>query len=241
MSKIILVTGANAGIGFELTRLLAEKGHTVYLGARREASGKEAAEKLHQEGFKTVKPIVIDVTKLDTIKAAKETIESAEGHLDVLVNNAGIARFDADQNATTIDINVIRETIETNLFGNIQTTQTFLPLLRKSTNGVIANVSTDMASNSYMAGPEGVLHVVAYNTSKAAMNSYSIALAHELKKDNIKVNLVTPGYTSTKLNFHGQGGKSTVDGAKSIVPWALLDKDGPTGLFVDWNGKEFPW
>lgn len=92
-----------------------------------------------------------------------------------------------------------------------------------------------------MAGPNGTLHVVAYNTSKAAMNSYSIALAHELKKDNIKVNLVTPGFTSTKLNFHSEGGKSTVDGAKSIVPWALLDKDGPTGLFVDWNGKEFPW
>ncbi|KAF8180137.1 hypothetical protein BJ912DRAFT_981842 [Pholiota molesta] len=210
--EIILVTGANAGIGFELTRLLAEKGHTVYLGARREASGKEAAEKLHEEGLKTVKPIVIDVTKLDTIKAAKETIENAEGHLDVLVNNAGIARFDADQNATTIDIN-------TNLFGNIQTSQTFLPLLRKSPNGVIANVSTDMASNSYMAGPEGVLH-------QGRHELVLIALAHELKKDNIKVNLVTPGYTSTKLNFHGQGGKST---------------DGPTGLFVDWNGKEFPW
>ncbi|KAF8170948.1 hypothetical protein BJ912DRAFT_996463, partial [Pholiota molesta] len=188
------------------------KGHTVYLGARREASGKEAA------GLKTVKPIVIDVTKLDTIKAAKETIETAEGTLMHRQIRRG-------SNATTIDIN-------TNLFGNIQPRKPSFPP-RKSSNGVIANVSTDMASNSYMAGPEGVLHVVAYNTSKAAMNSYSIALAHELKKDNIKVNLVTPGYTSTKLNFHGQG--------ERVPSLGSSGQDGPTGLFVDWNGKEFPW
>ncbi|KAF9485824.1 NAD(P)-binding protein [Pholiota conissans] len=241
MSKVILVTGANAGIGFELTRLLAEKGHTVYLGARNEVSGKEAAEKLHKEGLKTVKHVLIDVTKLPTIKAAKETIEGAEGYLDVLVNNAGIAKFDSDQNATTIELATIRETMETNFFGLIQTTQTFLPLLRKSSNGVIVSVTSDMASNAYMAAHTGPLHLVAYNTSKAAMNSYSIALAHELKKDNIKVNLVTPGYTSTKLNFFGDGGKSTLDGAKSIEPWALLEKDGPTGKFVDWNGKDFSW
>lgn len=73
------------------------------------------------------------------------------------------------------------------------------------------------------------------------MNSYSIALAHELKKDNItKVNLFTPEFTSNKLNFYREGGKSIVDGAKSIVPWALLDNNGPTGLFVDWKGGEFP-
>jgi NAD(P)-dependent dehydrogenase (short-subunit alcohol dehydrogenase family) len=148
-----------------------------------------------------------------------------------------------DQNATTIDVALIRETIETNLYGLIETTKAFLPLLRKSTTGapVILNVSTDMASNSYQARPDASIHVVAYNTSKAAANSYTIALAHELKPEGFKVNAVTPGFTSTKLNFFGQGGKSPQDGAKVLLPWALLGKDGATCLFVNDRGEEFPW
>jgi NAD(P)-dependent dehydrogenase (short-subunit alcohol dehydrogenase family) len=114
-----------------------------------------------------------------------------------------------DQNATTIDVTLIRETMETNLYGLIETTKAFLPLLRKSTTGapVILNVSTDMASNSYQARPDAGIHVVAYNTSKAAANSYTIALAHELKSEGFKVNAVTPGFTSTKLNFFGRAGR----------------------------------
>jgi NAD(P)-dependent dehydrogenase (short-subunit alcohol dehydrogenase family) len=128
-----------------------------------------------------------------------------------------------------VSLSVIRQAFEPNFFGMIQTTITFLPLLRKSSQAVILNVSTDMASNTLQSKPDSKLHVVAYNTSKAAANSYTIALAHELKAENIKVNAVTPGFTSTKLNFFGQGGKSTRAGAEILVPWALLDKDGPTG------------
>jgi len=240
-SKVILVTGANAGIGYELVKLLGEKGHIVYLGARNEVSGKEATEKLHSEGFKTVKFVQIDVTKLPTIQTARDTIEKAEGKLDVLVNNAGIAKFGSDENATTVALDTIRDAMETNFYGLIQTTQTLLPLIRKSTNGVIVNVSTDMASNTYQARPEAALHVTAYNTTKAAANSYAIALAQELKKENIKVIAVTPGFTTSKLNHHAPGGKTTKEGAESILRWALVDKDGPTCKFYDWNGKEFPW
>jgi NAD(P)-dependent dehydrogenase (short-subunit alcohol dehydrogenase family) len=146
-----------------------------------------------------------------------------------------------NQNATSIDLDTIRDAMETNFYGLIQTTITLLPLIRKSSNGVILNVSTDMASNTYQARPEAQLHLVAYNTSKAAMNSYSIALAHELKNEGIKVNVVTPGFTTTKLNHNAPGGKTTKEGAESLVPWTLLDKNGPTGKFFDWDGKEFPW
>ncbi|KAF9521633.1 hypothetical protein CPB83DRAFT_878463 [Crepidotus variabilis] len=225
MSKIILVTGANAGIGFELVQLLAEKGHTVYLGARNPTSGKEAQEKLIEGGSKTVKFVEIDVAKLPSILAARQEIESTEGKLDVLINNAGIAKMD------------------TNLYGLIEATKAFVPLLRKSTTGapVILNVTTDMASNAFQARPNSALHFVAYNTSKAAANSYTIALANELKKDNFKVNAVTPGFTSSKLNNFGQGGKSTRDGASVLLPWALLGKEGQTGLFIGEDQKEFPW
>ncbi|PFH54003.1 hypothetical protein AMATHDRAFT_53720 [Amanita thiersii Skay4041] len=240
MSKVILVTGANTGIGFELVRLLAQKGHIVYLAARNESAGREAVTKLVKEKL-NVKFVLLDVTSASTIKEAKSLIEQNEGKLDVLVNNAGVAQMDKDQNATTIDVSVIRETVEVNLFGLVQTTTTLLPLLRASSQAVILNVTTDMASNSKQAEPDSSLHFVAYNTSKAAANSYTIALAHELRKEGIKVNAVTPGFTSTKLNFFGQGGKSVRQGAEILLPWALLGKDGPTGLFIDENGKEMAW
>ncbi|KAF8817079.1 NAD(P)-binding protein, partial [Phlegmacium glaucopus] len=231
MSKVILVTGANSGIGFELVRLLAEKKHTVYIGARNETAGKEAQAKLHADGLKTVKYVNLDVTKPGTIEAAKETIDQAEGKLDVLVNNAGISKFGEDQNATSLSLAPVREAMETNFFGLVQTTIALLPLLRKSTNAVVLNVSTDMASNTYQARPNAGLQFVAYNASKAAANSYTIALAQELRKEGIKVNAVTPGFTTSKLNNYLEGGKTMRASAEVLLPWALLDSekgDGPT-------------
>ena len=140
----------------------------------------------------------------------------------------GVAKLEENQNPTNLSLSPVRETMETNFFGLIQTTLAFLPLLRKSTNAVILNVSTDMASNSNQAGPNGLMHCVAYNTSKAAANSYTIALAQELKREGIKVNAVTPGFTSTKLNDYREGGKSIREGAEVLLPWALLEKNGPT-------------
>ncbi|KAG6900314.1 hypothetical protein C0993_012746 [Termitomyces sp. T159_Od127] len=243
MSKIILVTGSNAGIGFELVRLLAQKGHIVYLAARNEASGLKAQAQLKEEGF-NVKLVQLDVTDIKSVIAAKDTIEKAEGKLDVLVNNAGMlvvlwrhwthhpslgtGLLDKDQNATTVSLDVIREAFEPNFYGLIQTTQAFLPLLRKSSRASILNVTSDMASNSHQSKSDH-LHVVAYNTSKAAANSYTIALAFELRKEGIKVNAITPGFTSTKLNNFREGGKPVKAGAESILPWVLLEDDGPTG------------
>ncbi|TFK27647.1 oxidoreductase [Coprinopsis marcescibilis] len=245
MSRVILVTGANAGIGYELVKLLAEKGNKVYLGARNPKSGREAAEKIAAEGFKDVHFIQIDVTDLSTIEATRDHIANADGHLDVLVNNAGIGELHRPQTAPTLDLAVLRTTTETNLFGLIQTTTTLLPLIRKSSNGVILNVTSDMASNTIQAKPNAIMNqAAAYNISKAAANAYTIALARELKdveKTDIKVNTVTPGYTSTKLNGFGVGGKSVKAGAEILLPWALLEKDGPTCLFIAASGKESAW
>jgi NAD(P)-dependent dehydrogenase (short-subunit alcohol dehydrogenase family) len=205
--------------------------------------------KLNADGLNTVKFVRIDVTDLATIQAAKETIDQAEGKLDVLVNNAGtffpsyqpsdlqadsssgIGKLEENQNATTISLSTIREAMETNFFGLVQTTIAFLPLVRKATNAVILNVTIDMASNTIQSRPGAIMHVVAYNTSKAAANSYTIALAQELKAEGIKVNAVTPGFTTTKLNQYHPGGKTMKAGAEALLPWALLDKDGPTCMF----------
>jgi NAD(P)-dependent dehydrogenase (short-subunit alcohol dehydrogenase family) len=263
MSKTILVTGANTGIGFALVRLLAEKGHTVYLGARNEHAGKEAVcvfmftlmpysytheifrDQLHADGLTSVKLVYLDVTDAATIHAAKETIEKAEEKLDVLVNNAGTSsihklqtifrtyisspgiHIEADQNPATMAVSTFRGTMEVNFFGVVQTTVILLPLIRKSMNGgVIVNVSSTLGSNAIQAehvrnppigsgGSSSRFLRTAYSSSKAALNSYTIALAHELKGEGIKVNAVSPGLTSKA-------------GAEVLVPWVLLEKDGPT-------------
>ena len=145
-----------------------------------------------------------------------------------MILRTAIGSFGRDQNACTADVSAIRDCLEVNLIGLVQTTITFLPLLRASPQAVILNVSSELASNSSQASPNARIHVVAYNTSKAAVNSYTIALAQELKKEGIKVNAVTPGLTTTKLNNFHPGGKTTRQGAESLVPWALLDMDGPT-------------
>ncbi|KAK0202747.1 hypothetical protein DFS33DRAFT_1385118 [Desarmillaria ectypa] len=242
--RVILVTGSNTGIGYDIVRLLAEKGHTVYLASRKENAGKEAQAKLKKEHNLDAKFVQLDITDEASVKAAKETIEKAEGRLDTLVNNAGMSYLSEPQQASTVSLTTIRNAFEPNFYGLIQTTQAFLPLLRAAPKGYacIVNNTTDMASNAHQAGPRSSLHVVAYNTSKAAANSYSIALAKELEEEDIKVNVVTPGFTTTKLNGFRPGGKTTEGGASVLVPWALLGPEdkGKTCLF--WSDKgEFLW
>ncbi|KAK0204333.1 hypothetical protein DFS33DRAFT_1384601 [Desarmillaria ectypa] len=242
--RVILVTGSNTGIGYDLVRLLAEKGHTVYLSSRNETAGKKAQTKIKEDHSLDVKYVQLNVTDIASVQAAKETIHKAEGRLDTLVNNAGMSYMSEPQQASTVALDVIRKTFEPNFYGLIQTTQTFLPLLRASpkSHACILNVSTLMASNATQAAPGSGMHVVAYNTSKAAMNSYSIALAKELEDEGIKVNMISPGFISTKLNGYAPGGKTTAEGASVLVPWALLgpDDNGKTCQF--WRGNEqLPW
>ena len=144
------------------------------------------------------------------------------------VQNQNLVNLVQKQNATSLSLAPVRETMETNFFGLIQTTVAFLPLLRKPTHAVVLNVSTALGSNTLQARPSASLHAVGYNTSKAAANSYTIALAQELKGEGIKVNAVTPGFTATKINHYHGAAKPVRAGAESLLPWALLEKDGPT-------------
>lgn len=194
---------------------------------------------LHSEGLSTVKSISIDVTQPSSIKSAKDTIENTEGRLDVLVNNAGIAMMDEDQSAVSPSIEAVRAIMNTNFYGTIETTVAFLPLLRKSTHTpVILNVSSAYGSNT-QSQLDNRPKFVGYRASKAAINSYTIALAMELKEEGFKVNSVTPGITATKMtrNF----GQPVRVGGLAMLPWALIDKDGPTGKFFGSDGKELPW
>lgn len=186
---------------------------------------------------------MLDVNNLAIIESAREKIERAEGRLDVLVNNAAIAKFEENQHPSSIAESTLRGVMETNFFGLVQTTSVFIPLMRKSPIPVILNVSSALGSNTVQshATPRLGRPVVAYRASKAAVNSYTIALSQELKSEGFKVNTITPGLVSSRINHFAKEGKSLREGALSLLPFALLDKDGSTGKFFDWEGNEMPW
>lgn len=158
----------------------------------------------------------------------------------------GVANTELNQYPATLLLSTVRGVMEVNFFGAVQTTVTLLPLMRKSTNGgAIVNVTSMMGSNSFQANPTRTFRssplyaFSAYSMSKAALNSYTIALSHELKAEGIKVNTVSPGHTATKMSTYN--GKTTRAGAEVLLPWVLLEKDGPTGTrpesAVDISGR----
>ncbi len=239
--KIALITGANKGIGLETARQLAQKNITVLIGARDEAKGEEAIAELRKEGFEA-RAIAIDVTKSESIRKAAAQVEKEFGHLDILVNNAGVMLDDEDRKVSEQSLDVWRDTFGTNFFGLIETTQAFLPLLRKSDAGRIVNLSSILGSITLHAKPGSPVYdnkVAAYNVSKSAVNAYTVQLAYELKDTKIKVNAAHPGWVKTDMG--GEGAMMEIaDGAKTSVQLATLSADGPNGAFLH-EGAPLPW
>lgn len=236
-AKIALITGANKGIGFEVSRQLAAKGYTVLLGVRDMKLGEAAAAKLQGD----VSVIHIDLASPETSIAAAKEIESKYGVLDVLVNNAGTVDW-TDGPPSTTKIDAVRKIFDTNFFGTIEVTQAFLPLLKKSTGGAIVNVSSGLGSLQQNGDPEWPyvqFKALGYCSSKAALNMMTVQLAWELRDTPIKVNSADPGYTATDLNDHG-GPQTVEEGSEAIVRLATLDASGPNGSFYDRNGV-VPW
>jgi NAD(P)-dependent dehydrogenase (short-subunit alcohol dehydrogenase family) len=244
--KTVLITGANKGIGLETAKQLSAAGLFIYLGSRDIEKGKAAEKELKEGGFKNIKAIPIDVTDISSISLAKTIIEEEKGHLDILINNAGISG-QVPQYATETDIEHYEQVMDTNFYGVIRVTQVFLDLLRKSSAPRIVNVSTSVASLTLQSNPEWPAYNYAkytvYGSSKAAMNMYTVHLAYELRETAFKINAVCPGFTKTEFtNFNG--GEVT-DAAKRIIRYALTDQSGPTGKFFSEETNpetgEIPW
>jgi NAD(P)-dependent dehydrogenase (short-subunit alcohol dehydrogenase family) len=226
MTTVSLVTGGNRGIGREVGRQLAERGHTVVLTARSADAAASAARPLNAE------PLPLDVTDPASVAAAARWTSDRYGKLDVLVNNAAIS-YDTWQQAAGADLAVVREAAETNLYGPWLMVQEFLPLLRASGHGRIVNVSSEAASLASMGSG-----TPAYTASKVALNALTRMLAAELRGDRILVNAVCPGWVATDMG--GPGGRPVADGAASVTWAALLPDDGPTGGFFR-DGHPLPW
>jgi NAD(P)-dependent dehydrogenase (short-subunit alcohol dehydrogenase family) len=241
MEKVVLVTGANKGIGFEVSRQLGRAGFTVLLGARDTARGEEAAKKLRGEGL-DVRFVKADLNQaVESGTALARQIGEEFGHLDVLVNNAGIADRE-DGPASSVGIETLRRTFETNFFGTVALSQPLLPLLRAAERARIVNVSSGLGSITINNDPNTPFYhvkILGYNASKVALNMFTVDLAYDLRDTKIKVNSVSPGFVDTDMNNH-TGTDTVEEGAIEIVRLAQLPDDGPTGSFIHKDGT-YPW
>jgi NAD(P)-dependent dehydrogenase (short-subunit alcohol dehydrogenase family) len=230
--KIALVTGGNKGIGLEICRQLARKGIEVILTSRDGNRGEKAAQTLQREGLETAF-LQLDVTDPESVGRCAANAEKKFGRLDILINNAGV-RFDRDLAIMDLKLDVLRKTVETNIYGPFLVCQAFLPLMKKSGGGRIVNVSSGMGALAKMKNDSP-----SYRISKAGLNALTRIFADELKDAGILVNTVHPGWVKTEMGTQAAA-KTVEEGADTPVWAALLPDGGPSGEFF-FERKTHPW
>jgi NAD(P)-dependent dehydrogenase (short-subunit alcohol dehydrogenase family) len=226
-----LITGGNKGIGFETARRLIEAGHTVWIGSRDSERGRRAAESL---GAAFVQ---LDVTDEASVAAAVETIRDRAGHLDILINNAGILGDVVSPEDMTVE--QLRAVYETNVFGVVRVTNAFLPVLRQAENPSVINVTSGLGSFTMIHDPERIesqYPLAAYGSSKTAVTMLTMQYAKTTP--DVRFNAVDPGQTAT--DFTGQLGHAVREGADAAVRVATLGDVTPTGTVTDRDGT-LPW
>lgn len=230
--KVALVTGANKGIGFAIAKELGGMGFRIALGARDDTRRNAAVEKLREDGIEAF-GVALDVTSDLSVTAAAATIEQEAGRLDVLVNNAGIGgrSDDGRQDPTQLDLDVLRQVLDTNVFGTVRVTNALLPLLTQSDAPRIVNVSSNMGSLALQTGPQ----LAAYAPSKTMLNSMTAQYARRLSDTDVIINACCPGYVATDFTGHASD-RSPAEGAAIAVALATLPDSGPRGGFFDDNG-----
>lgn len=230
--RVAVVTGANRGLGLALVRALAKQGLHTVLTARDASAAEAAAAPLTAEGL-SVSAHELDVTSISSVSRAISDITYEHGRLDVLVNNAAVA-IDRGRAAGTLDLERVRATFDSNLFGAWRCIGAVLPTMQDQRYGRVVNLTTHMASLSTMTAGSP-----AYRISKTALNALTRVLADELREHNILVNAASPGTVTTRMNY-GSATQQPEQAAGTLVWLATLPDDGPTGgLF---HGRDpLPW
>jgi NAD(P)-dependent dehydrogenase (short-subunit alcohol dehydrogenase family) len=228
---VILVTGGNRGIGFEICRQLASRGAQVVLTARNAEAGRKAVEKLAAQKL-TAQFHPLDVTSSESAGALRDFLERTFGRLDVLINNAGIISDD-EASGLEVKLSTVRTTLETNTLGPLQLSQTLAPLLKRSRAGRIVNMSSGMGALSDMSGG-----YAAYRISKVALNAVTGILAAELR-GAIAVNSMCPGWVRTEMG--GANAERDVSQGADTAVWLALDAPQDlSGKFLR-DRKVIPW
>lgn len=248
--RVVLVTGANQGIGLQIAKDLAAHDFIVLVGSRDLTRGEAAAKEVGKNAI----ALQLDVTDQASIAAAAQRIRKEAGRLDLLINNAAISntRRQPDQpieeyakttRTSNVSLEEMRAVWDTNVFGVLAVYQAMLPLLREAPFARIVNVSSGVGSLATNLNPEFAYRSIfgpVYPASKTALNALTVAMAIELEPEGIKVHAVSPGFTKTNLN--GFAGTDTVEqGAREVVRVSLLGPDSPTGTFTRWEGETIPW
>jgi len=248
--RVALITGANQGVGYQVAKELVVHGFSVLVGSRSFEKGEAAAKEIGTDAH----ALQLDVTDQVSITAAAERIRNEFGRLDVLVNNAAISNTSKlrDQSIeeyakltrpSNVSLAEVRAVWETNVFGVLAVYQAMLPLLRESPAANIVNVSSAVGSLTLNANPAYHSHKMfgpVYPASKAAFNVMTLAMMVELESTEIKVRLVSPGFTKTNLNNYA-GTQTVEEGSREVVRVALLGPDDPTGTFTRWENEPIPW
>ena len=230
-SPVALVTGANKGIGSETVRRLVDAGYRVHLAARDGGRGRAAAAAVGA-GF-----LQLDVTSDESVSRAAEEVARQDGHLDLLVNNAGITGPQRDVH--DLDGDDATAVLLTNVVGYVRVIHAFLPLLERSEDPRIVNVSSGLGSFGLFHDPDRIESRVPaplYAASKAAINMLTARYAQLLP--HVRVNAADPGMTATDLS--GGQGHAVEAGTDAIVALATGGADSPTGAFQDRDGA-LPW
>ncbi|WIB58885.1 SDR family NAD(P)-dependent oxidoreductase [Curtobacterium sp. MCLR17_007] len=237
--KIALVTGGNKGIGFAIVRQLALAGFTVLLGSRSTVAGQEAAGTLDGD----VRPVALDVTRQDQVDALASQVSAEFGHLDVLVNNAGVNTLtfhpmDHLPKPTEETVDDIRNVYEVNVFAVVRMMSAFLPLLMEADAPRVVNVTSKRGSigeaGAWVGQPS-----MAYSSSKTALNALTVHYAREFADTALKVNGAAPGHVATDFNDF-RGTRTPDEGAAVAVCLATLPADGPTGVIIE-DDRQLAW
>jgi NAD(P)-dependent dehydrogenase (short-subunit alcohol dehydrogenase family) len=216
-----LVTGANRGIGLETARQLARAGLEVILTSRNAESGAEAAERLG------VRYERLDVADPASVQQCAERLRAGDVEVDVLVNNAGVL-LDEGGGALSVGDDLLRETLEVNLFGPLRTTRAFVPGMLERGYGRVVNVSSGAGQIS-----ETSTYAPAYSISKAALNMLTRKVALAARRGDVKVNAMCPGWVRTDMGG-AAATRSPKEAVDTLVWLATLPPDGPTnGFFRD--------
>jgi NAD(P)-dependent dehydrogenase (short-subunit alcohol dehydrogenase family) len=244
--KIAFITGGNRGLGFQTALDLKDSNIKMVIGSRDLAQGEKAVEKLRAAGV-DADLLQFDVTKTSDYQVAYEYFDSRYGRLDILVNNAGVAAgtfpgTGPEHSASEVPSAVLHKVFETNFFAVVALTDTLLPLIKKSPDGRIVNLSSILGSLTLQGDPNSPIYHAksfAYDASKTALNAFTIHLAYELRDTKIKVNSAHPGWVKTDMGGE-QATMELSEGGKTSAALATLPDDGPSGGYFH-LGKPLPW
>lgn len=229
--KIAVVTGANRGIGYEISRQLGQLGVTVVMTARDKEKGQEAFKQLKLEGL-DVHFHSLDVTNESSIQELALYLKEQFGSIDILINNAGIS-IDGNKNVLEASLDTFRKTMETNVYGPLRLSQALATSLQESGDGRIVNVSSGMGAIKDLGGWSP-----SYSFSKTALNALTIQLADELQGKGVLVNSMCPGWVRTDMGGLSAP-RSVAEGADTAV-WLATGNVGRTGKFFR-DRKEIAW